>query len=77
LEDVEQLAERQVHQPEDHGERVDRVERRVEAAVEPGARHGEEQARDRHGEQAGERQEVAAALDGERARGRAVVGGGR
>ena len=65
---MEQLAERDVHQPEDDGERVHRVERRVELPVEPEARHGEEQAGDRHGEQAGEGEEVAAALDRQRAR---------
>lgn len=44
------------------------VERRVEAAVEPRARHGEEQTGDRHGEQPAEREEVAAALHRQRFR---------
>ncbi len=68
LEDVEQLAERQVHQPEDHGQRVDRVQRRVEAAFEPHARHGQEQTRDRDREQSGKGEEVAGAFHGHRAR---------
>ena len=68
LEDVEQLAERQVHQPEDHGQRVDRVQCRVEAALEPHARHGQEQAGHRHGEQSGEGEEVAGAFHRHRAR---------
>ena len=65
---MEQLAERDVHETEDDRERVQRVEGRVEAPLEPHARHGEEQTRDRHREQAGEGEEVAAALDRQGAR---------
>jgi hypothetical protein len=46
---------------------VQGVECRVEAAVEPHTRHGEEHARDRHGEQTREGEEVAAAFDRQRA----------
>ncbi len=45
---------------------MQRVERRVEATIEPRARHGEEQARDRHREEAGQGQEVTAAFDRDR-----------
>ena len=51
--------------PRIDGQRVQRVEHGVEAAFEPDARHGEEQPGDRHGEQTGECEEVAAALDRE------------
>ena len=77
LEDVEQLAERDVHQPEDDGEGVDRVERRVEVPVEPHARHGEEQPGDRHREQAGEGEEVVARARPPARRGHAGGGAGR
>ena len=47
---------------------MDRVQRRVEAALEPHARHRQEQTGHRHGEQTGEREEVAGAFRRHRAR---------
>ncbi len=68
LEDVEQLPEGQVHQPEDHGQRVDRVQRRIEAALKPHARHREEQPAHGHGEQTSEREEITGPFRRQRAR---------
>ena len=47
---------------------VQRVERGIELALQPQARHREEQPGDRHGEQPGEREEVAGPLGRQGAR---------
>src|SRR5690606_28486412 len=65
LEDVEQLAERDVEQTEDDGQGVKVVEEAVVATLQPQARRGEEETGDRHREEPGECEEVTLALHGE------------
>ncbi len=68
LEDVEQLPERDVPQPKDHRQRMQRVQRRIETPLEPDTRHREEQPGDRHREQPGQGEEVTATFGGQGSR---------